>query len=206
MLSLIAREIRDNVVSVALPCLVGLIIIALTIWFGFFRMGGGLVVPWVMLTPLLLVTLCGLGSSQMYSDRAHRISSLLATQGVTRNRILAARILVGVLTALAAVLPAAVVAVIALWLILPLMPLFAGLITEIAVTLLLAAVACHGTGLLVGWTTSRAWLLAGNLLLVAFVIALVAIKGFGPDVMGLLALFIGATWLRTWHKFSSASL
>jgi hypothetical protein len=203
---LVMREIRDNIVSVVASCLVGVIIIVLAFFFGLFRKGGGTLVPWVPCTPALWLALCGLGISQMYGDRANRISSLLSTQGVTRNRIFCARVLAGALTVLASLIPALVGTLVLLWVAQAPLEFFQRMTVDVSITLLLAALACYCIGLLVGWTTSKGWPLVGGLFLMALVGSLIAIKGFGPATMGLLLLFIGAILLRTWHKFTSASL
>jgi hypothetical protein len=66
--------------------------------------------------------------------------------------------------------------------------------------------ACHAVGLLIGWTSSRARLIAGFVCLMLLLPSLVVIKGFGPWVVALLALLILAVWGRIWHTFTSASL
>jgi ABC-type transport system involved in multi-copper enzyme maturation permease subunit len=161
MLSLIVREIRDNIVSVALPCLVSALGITLAIVFSFSQVRGGVLPPISLVMPILLLAFCGLGASQAYGDRANRVSSLLATLGVTRNRIFAARVLAGLLTVLVALTPLVVTTILLLWMFTPPLEFYGRMVVEISLTVLLAAVACYGAGLLVGWTTSKAWLLAG---------------------------------------------
>ncbi len=206
MLSLIAREIRDNIVSVALPCLVGALGVTLAIVFSLSRVRGGVLPVTIMFTSVLLLAFCGLGASQAYGDRANRISSLLATLGVTRNRIFAARVLAGLLTVLVSLVPLAVTTIVLLWMFAPPLEFYARMVVEISLTVLLAAVACYLAGLLVGWTTSKAWLLAGSVLLLLSLVSLIVIKGFGPGAMAILLLFIGATLWYAWHTFTSASL
>ena len=206
MLSLIGREIRDNIVSVALPCLVSALGMTLVIVFSVSRAGGGVLPPAILVMPILLLAFCGLGASQTYGDRANRISSLLATLGVTRSRIFAARVLAGLLTVLVSLTPLLVTTILLLWMFVPPLEFYGRMVVEISLTALLAAVACYGAGLLVGWTTSKAWLLAGCVLLLLSLASLVVIKGFGPGVMAILLLFIGATLWYAWHTFTSASL
>ncbi|MCL5278902.1 MAG: hypothetical protein M1376_03220 [Planctomycetes bacterium] len=206
MLTLIAREIRDNIVSVALPCLVSALGITVAVIFAFSRGNGGTFPVTIMFTPILLLAFCSLGASQAYGDRANRISSLLATLGITRNRIFAARVLAGLLIVLICLVPLAVTTIFLLWRFAPPLEFYGRMVAEISLTVLLAAVACYFAGLLVGWTTSKAWLLAGCVLLLLSLASLVVIKGFGPAAMALLALFLGATLWYTWHTFTSASL
>jgi ABC-type transport system involved in multi-copper enzyme maturation permease subunit len=206
MLSLIAREIRDNIVSVALPCLVSAIGITVAIIFALSRVWEGAFPPTILFVPLLLLAFCALGASQACSDRTNRISSLLATLGVTRNRIFAARVLAGLLTVLVSLVPLVVTTIVLLWVFAPPLEFYGRMVVEISLTVLLAAVACHLAGLLVGWTTSKAWLLAGSVLLLLSLVSLVVIKGFGPEAMAILLLFIGAAFWYAWHTFISASL
>jgi ABC-type transport system involved in multi-copper enzyme maturation permease subunit len=205
MLSLIVREIRDNIVSVALPCLVSAMGITLAVIVAFSGVKGGIVAFTGPFITILLLAFCGLGASQAYGDRANRISSLLATLGVTRNRIFAARVLAGLLTVLVALVPLIVTTILLLWMFVPPLEFYGRMVVEISLTALLAAVACYGAGLLVGWTTSKAWL-AGSVLLLLPLVSLVAIKGFGPEAMAILLLVIGATLWYAWHTFTSASL
>ena len=206
MLSLIAREIRDNIVSVALPCLASALGITLAIIFALSRANGGAFPVTIMFTPILLLAFCSLGVSQAYGDRANRISSLLATLGITRNRIFAARVLAGLLIVLVCLVPLVVTTILLLWRFAPPLEFYGRMVVEISLTVFLAAVACYFAGLLVGWTTSKAWLLAGSVLLLLSLVSLVVIKGFGLGAMALLLLFIGATLWYAWHTFTSASL
>jgi ABC-type transport system involved in multi-copper enzyme maturation permease subunit len=206
MLTLIAREIRDNLVSVALPCLVSALAVILAVALALYGMEHDSWAPLALLLPVLLLAFCGLGASQMYGDRTNRISSLLSTLRVTRRRIFAARVLAGVLTILVSLVPLVVTAALVLWAFVPAMGFYRRMGVEIALTVLLTAIAFHAIGLLIGWTTSKAWLLAGNVLLMVLVLSLVAIKGFGPDALALLLVFIGAALLRAWQMFASASL
>jgi len=212
VLTLIAREIRDNIVSVVLPCLVSIAGIAVTIVFALapFRQALGIQGSFLVFTsltiPVLFLAFGGLGASQAYGDRANRISSLLATLGVTRNRIFAARVLAGLLAVLVALVPLAVTSIVLLRMVMPPLEFYGRMVVEIPLTLFLAAAACYVTGLLAGWTTSKSWLLAGNVLLPLFPASLVVIKGFGPEAMAVLLLFIVATLGYAWHTFTSASL
>ena len=206
MLSLIWREIRDNIVGVVTPCLAGVIMIALAVHITVSQGVPHIVAPLGMLTFVLLIGFCALGAAQMYGDRANRISSLLSTRGVTRRRIFAARVLVGVLTVLVSFVPVALTITILLWMSVPFLVFYWRLIVGLSVTAILMGIACHCIGLLIGWTTSKAWLLVGNLLLAALLVSLVWIKGFGPDVAVLLLLLIGAMLVRVWRTFAAASL
>ncbi len=209
MLTLIRREAYDNLMYLVGLCLVTAMLISLLILAAYEEIQGlqeGYVVPLGLLIFMLLIGFCALGAAQMYGDRANRVSPLLTTLAVTRNQILAARVLTGLLAVLVVLLPVVVTGVILLRTFVPPLEFYRRMVVEVSVTLALAACACHSAGLLIGWTTNRVRLLVGTVLLVAAVVSLLWIKGFGPGVMGVLLLFIGATLGRTWHTFTSSSL
>ncbi len=206
MLSLITREIRDHLVYVLACCFLGLFTIGIMIC-GY----AWLIVPEVygfpvLLTPVLFLGLAALGTAQMYTDRAHRISALLSTLAVTRHHILAARVIVGLLALLVVLAPALVAALVLLALANVPAALYSRVIWEVPATVALAGFACYCVGLEVGWTTNKTWLVTGNLLLVALVTSLVFTKGFGLGAMLLLLLFVAAMLVHIWHRFTSASL
>jgi len=206
VLSLIGREIRDHIVFVLAPFVVGVSMMALAIHQSLKESGLSFIAPLIPMMCLCVFTFCILGATQMYGDRVNKVSALLGTLAVTRNRILVARVLVGLLTVLATIVPLVVVVLVLMRLFLPGAEFWYRMIAEISVTLALAGFACYCVGLLVGWTTSRVWLIAGNMLLVSVLLSLLYIKGFGPDVMAVLLLCIVAMLLRTWQTFTSASL
>jgi len=206
VLSLIGREIRDHIVFVLAPCVVGLVVISLAIRSFMGDMGMSFVAPLIPMMSVCVFTYCVLGATQMYGDRTHKVSALLGTLAVTRNRILVARVLVGVLTILASLAPLVVTTVILLRLFVPEARFWYRMIGEVSATVALTGFACYCAGLLIGWTNSRAWLIAGNPLLLVVIVSLVYVKGFGPEVMVVLLVLIVAMLLRTWHKFTSASL
>jgi hypothetical protein len=206
VLTLITREIRDNILYTLAPCTVSVMAIGCMIYASFARIGtAAIIYP----TLLLLVSFVGftvLGAAQMYSDRVNRISSLLSTLAVTRHRILAARVLVGILAVLLATVPVMVTTVILLRLFVPPLEFYRRMVMEISLTAVLMGIACYFVGLLVGWTANRAWLLLGGSILLILCVSLVGVKGFGPEAMLILLVFGTAALVRTWHKFTSVSL
>jgi hypothetical protein len=206
MLSLIMREVRDHLVYILACCFLSLFMIGIMICGYVWRITGAVYIFPALLTPVLFLGLAALGAAQMYTDRANRISALLSTLTVTRSRILAARVAVGVLALLVVLAPALVAAVVLLTLAAVPVPLYSRMIWEIPATVALAGFACYCVGLAVGWTTNKAWLIVGNLSLTALVTSFVFSKGCGVDVMLLLLLFVAAMLAHTWHKFTSASL
>jgi hypothetical protein len=147
-----------------------------------------------------------LGTAQMCGDRANRVSTLLSTQAVTRNHILVARILAGVVALLVAMVPGLVACVLLLRLRFSPLDFYSRMIWDVSIVLTLLGLACHGAGLLIGWTNSKAKVMAGFTCLLLLLASLVVIKGFGLSAMLVLALAIAVFWGRTWHTFTSASM
>jgi len=206
MLKLIAREIRDHSVYFHSCCILSAVILATVICMIVYGIVGTGVLIACMVAGLLFLGFGALGVGQMYADRANRVSTFLSTQAVTRNRILIARILVGVLTVVVTLVPAIVAGVILLKLKKPPLEFYSQMVWDISVALLLAGLACHSLGLLIGWTGSKARLIAGFPCLMLLLLSLVVVKGFGPSTAVLLALLILVVWGRIWHTFTSTSL
>ena len=206
MLSLIAREIRDNLVGVTLPFIISAGTIGLMVYAFFWDIGDGAFVIPALLMLLSFVAFCGLGAGQMYGDRANRVSALLATLAATRNRIFVARVIVGAVTVCAALVPVALAVVVLLNLHVVHLEFHVRTILEVSITAVLVGFACYCIGLQVGWTTSKARLFFGSILLTAVVTSIIWAKGFGPWTMLLLLLFIAATLVHAWHTFTSTSL
>jgi ABC-type transport system involved in multi-copper enzyme maturation permease subunit len=206
MLTLIGREIYDNLVYVVGLCLGSAMIVTLLVCESFWDMQEAVFVFPGILLLVMLLGFCALGAAQMYGDRANRISSLLSTLAVTRGQIFAARVLVGVLTILASLAPGIGMAIVLLRAFGTPLEFFHRMIVEISLAIILTGLACYCVGLMVGWTANKAWLAAGSLSLFALMATLVWIKGFGVEVMLILLLSIGAMLLRTWQTFTSAPL
>jgi hypothetical protein len=206
MLTLIRREIRDNSLYVLTPCVLSLMTVGVLVYV-FLSGVRGAAIPFGGL--MLLVLLLGfgvLGAAQMYGDQTRRISSLMTTLATTRDRIFAARVLVGVLAVLAALGPIILAGVILLQLYLPPFAFYRGMVVEISATTLLAGLTCYAVGLLAGGMTSRAGVLAGTLGLLTLCVSLLAVKGFGPEAMLVLAALSAALLVRGRHQFTVASL
>jgi len=206
MLTLIAREIRDNSVHFGACCVISEIIVAAIVCMILYGVVGAGVLIMYMFGGLLFLDFGVLGAAQMYGDRANRVSTLLSTQAVTRSRILIARVLTGVVIILISLIPAIIASVILLKLRKPPLEFYSQMVWDISIILVLTALACHAMGLLVGWTASRARLILGFVCLIVLLASLVVVKGFGPSAMAVLALLIAAIWGRIWHTFTSTSL
>ena len=155
---------------------------------------------------LALLTCCSMGITQVYTDRANKISPFLATLAVTRGQILTARCIVGVLAILTLLVPIAVAVVVLLSKFLPPITFYWRAIVEVFVTVFLGALACYCLGLLIGSTTRKLLLVAGCLAVPPAVMALVVVKGCGYQVMTVLGLLILACLVRIVTKLSSTPL
>jgi hypothetical protein len=207
VLNLIRRELNDHLLYVLVPCVIsiGLVWIAIYVML-WSAMAEVIVVTALIGIPALLIGYCGLGASQMYGDRVHRISTLLCTLAVTRNQVFAARVVVGTATVLATVVSLTIAAAVVPRLSERLVEFPSVWLVQTSMAIALAGFACYCMGLLVGWTTSRVWLLLGGMLLLALAMSLIVIKGFGIGAVAVLLLFIAASLGVAWHRFTSTSL
>jgi hypothetical protein len=206
MLTLIRRELYDHISYLILALLISFIIIGMVI----------LMVLWDMpeasfaLATFVAVGLLGifsfLGTAQMYSDRANRISALLATLAVTRSRVLAARVLAGAIVIVLSFLPVAIAAVALLHTLVPPLAFYWRMILEVGTTMVLLGFACYCAGLSVGWTGNKVLLLAADLVLFVLIVPVFLVKGFGIEAIVILLLLVGAMLLRTWKSYATVSL
>lgn len=206
MLTLIKRELQDHAVHIVLAALicVGMVgQVILTTYWGVAGVGLGIDAAAMV---ILLVLFCMLGAAQMYTDRANRVSALLATLAVTRTRILAARVLAGAAIILAMLVPLLITAVAILYVTGAPLALYWGTIAEVSTAVVLTSLACYCVGLLMGWTTNKAIPAVSALFGILLIMLLVVVKGFGISAMVLLLLFSIASLLRVWYWFTSVSL
>ncbi len=209
MLALIKREIQDHIlyfIAAIISTVVWVALLSVAAYnLGDIESGilAALSIPTLL---ILVIVFSAMGVTQMYLDRNRRISAFLSVLPVTRNRILGARIITGILAILIVLLPVTIAAGVLCRLLLPPVLIYAGVIGEIATTVFLLLFACHCLGLLTGWTPSKITPTFGALGLNLILFTLVIIKGFDPQIRLLLVLVIAACLIRTWHKFASTSL
>ena len=215
MLTLIKREIRDHIVYLILAASLAVIFILVSFpivsQFGSITEASnnvmgipvGIGVPVVT---VVIIGICGLGAAQMYSDRTRKISAFLSTLAVSRNRILLARILTGILVILTLLVPLVITAVILLRLYVSPVLIYPGMVFEIFVTVFLMAFACYCIGLQIGWNSNAVTPTLGALFLTGILVPLIIVKGFGLQIVVILVLFIIASLIRTWHTFMTTSL
>ena len=205
MFTLIKREIEDHVVNFLLAVVISATMVGLLVYFALteFEAALELLLP---MGVLALLACCSMGITQVYTDRANKISPFLATLAVTRGQILTARCIVGVLAILTLLVPAAVAAVVLLSKFLPPIAFYWRAIVDVFATAFLGALTCYCLGLLIGSTTRRLLLVGGCLAVPPAVLVLVVAKGFGTQVMIVLGLVILASLVRVATKLSSTPL
>ena len=212
MFTLIKREIEDNIVYFIGAAILSGILIFLSILAISANEASEPVVfvgLWVPAIIVLIIGLAGMGVSQMYTDRNRRISAFLCGLPVTRGQILAARIITGILAILTFLVPLTITAVVLLRLFAQPVLIYSeysGFIFDIFIVIFLMSFACYCIGLQTGWTSSRITPTLGGVVLAFVLVPLILVKGFGLHIVVILLLFIIASLIRTWHRFTSTSL
>lgn len=209
MFTLIKREIRDHTVYFLAAAILTAILIAMAIFMAY-QIGRGESVVYIGLSlpviVILMIGFSGMGISQMYTDRARKISAFLSILLVSRNQILLARIVTGILAILTVFLPLIATCMALRYLFAPPIPVLSGIIYDIFTVVFLVGLACYCLGLMTGWTTSKIVPAIACLVLTFIFTSLIIIKGFGPCAKGILILFIVACLTRAWQNYTSTSL
>jgi ABC-type transport system involved in multi-copper enzyme maturation permease subunit len=218
MFTLIKREIREHIVYFIGAAVLSAIFIVITISIisryepsqrkdydsvdsEFFSVAFG--VPTVA---IVVIGICGLGVSQMYLDRSRKISAFLSTLAVSRDAILLAKIITGILVILTLLVPVTVTAVVLLRLFVPPVLIYPGIIFEIFIAVFLMAFSCYCIGLQTGWTSGKVTPTLGGIVLAGIFVPLILIKGIGLQIVVILVLFIIASLIRIRHTFMTTSL
>ena len=211
MFTLIKREIEDHIAYFLGAAVSSAALIAISISLIYYYdpkkppvFSIGLGIPSVLI--VIMVGLCGMGVTQMYTDRTRRISAFLSALPVTRGQILAAKIFTGILAILTLLVPLTVTAVVLLRLFTPSIPMYPGLIFDMFIVTFLMSFACYCLGLLTGWTSGKITPTLGGVALSFVLVPLILIKGFGLHIVVILLLFIIASLVLTRHNFTSTSL
>jgi hypothetical protein len=206
MLTLIGRELQDHLAYLLVASLSSIIMIVITVCMVLWSAEEDALAFAVLLTVGLFGVFYTLGIAQMYTDRANRLSPLIATLAVTRSRILTARVLTGGLVILLTLVPPVIAAILLLHYFAPPLAFYWRIVVEVSAAVVLTGFACYCMGLLIGWSTSKVRLVGGALLLLPLVVPIALVKGAGPEAVALLLLLVVASLLRVWHEFTSVSL
>ena len=208
MLTLIKRELIDNIAILLLAAFVPAIIIIIVVkevLTGLAQPPIG--IPVIMAKVLWSYLFCGAvvattgGAAQMHDDNQRKVSTFLSALATTRGRILIARIVVGVMLILIMFVPLVVADVILLRVFARLAPLDTDFLVRSFASILATFVCCYAIGLQSGWRSSKLMALLFSLALSAALILVVTIKGFGTESIVILVLFALASLIRTWTRF-----
>ncbi|MHC4214771.1 MAG: hypothetical protein ACYSWP_15520 [Planctomycetota bacterium] len=82
-------------------------------------------------------------------------------------------------------------------------PIYQGFAGEIFIASFLMVFASYCLGLQMGWSSEKLAPALGAVIFTIILGTLVAVKGFGPELWILLLIFIAASLIRTWQKFTS---
>jgi ABC-type transport system involved in multi-copper enzyme maturation permease subunit len=212
MFALIKREIRDHVVFFYGAIILSAVLVGTSI-----SMFDGSRNRWIRTddsvagigmgaAAIIVLGLFGMGAVQMDTDRARRISAFISTLPVGRSRILLAKIFAGILAILVSLVPAALAVTILIGIYTPPVPLYSAMILEVFAGMFLAAFACYCIGLQAGWSAGRVGPVLAGLGSTCILASIILIKGFGPEITVVLAVFIVASLIRIWHHFTSTPL
>lgn len=157
---------------------------------------------------LILLLFCAIGVTQMYLDRQRKISSFLTMLAVSREKILIAKIITGVITIFITLLPLIIITVI----------IFSRIERDMGIVVnrasigqflklaFLLSLACYFLGLQYGWSQRRFFPSMGSFGLSLILISLVLIKGLSMQTAILLIAVILCSLILAWHKFMSTEV
>ncbi len=208
MFTLIIREIEDNRLFFIGALILAIIFSGLFFWMlynGAYDDVTFAALPfWNAMFGMLIFS--GMGAVQMYLDRRRKISALLATLAVSRNKIFAARVIAGILLVFIGLIPLLEITVTAV-LARSVEPAHSVrlLYPEISIPVFLLGFACYCIGLQAGWTSNQLTAALGALGLSFILFSVILIKVFGWEIYAILVFLISACLIRAWYKFSTAA-
>jgi hypothetical protein len=210
MLTLIKREIEDNI-AYFLGIIAASMLFTFTIIIMAFNKGSeesAVLLPSLYIPVIFFVFIgvCNIGVSQMYLDKTRKISAFLSTLPVSRNQILAARLITGIL-AILILLAAPFISFQALldnfeWF----QPAYKFIVFEITLTAFLLCLGVYSTGLMLGFNSNKVYSTLGNIVLNVCLITLIIIKGLGIELQIILIVYIASCLIYTWRKFNTTAL
>lgn len=214
MFALLKKELDDLTIAFALAAIIVTVtlgIVISSIVFGdSYTIPIGIPVPMLQVFFLLIgvvpiaMTVCG--GLQMQADRSKKISAYLATLATTRQRILIARIIAGVVLIICFITPFAIADVILLTRIPSLVPIDSQLLRNFFITSFLMNFAGYFLGLSMGWNWAKRGPAIGSIAMIVLIESIVLFKGFGCETWTLLALIAAVCLIKTCLKFTSTPL
>ena len=214
MLALIKREIEDNLIFFIIAAIIAIVFILIPIYsvlsdemrkipIGIPISMYGVFWFLFLFVPLICTAF---GAQQTYTDRSKKISTFLATMATTRQRILTAKIITGLLWICVIIVPLVIAATVLLRVFRPIVPADASFLIKLFITLFLIYLACYCLGLQMGWNTNKFFPILGSIAVTPVLISIIIIKGFGIDTALILLLLAAASMLRVWQKFMTTPL
>ena len=159
--------------------------------------------------PVVLIFILGstaMGVSQMRMDKNKKISAFLSTLAVTRDKILWAKIISGILAILLFFIPLLFMAAFLYKFFFPPVTILQSIFFNVYKVIFLISLSCYCIGLQTGWNSSRLIPTLGGLFLTCIFLTIIFVKGFSEELSVLLILFIIASLVRIRYRFISTSL
>lgn len=211
MFTLIKREVEDHIVYFTAAIVFSLVISLMMILSSYNKGGSeefGVVFSlfYFLLSAVVIIGLCALGTSQMYTDRNRKISAFLSTLPVSRNQILAARIITGLLAVLVLLAAPAITTKILLRSLSAEKAMIEQLSLDIFSMLFLAGFGIYCTGLMCGFSSSKIVPTLGSLVLSVVLLTIIIIKGPGTEAGLILSVYITSCLVYTWRRFNTTAL
>ncbi len=207
MYTLIKREIEDHIIYFLGALILSLVFTGLIATKGY---GGepieglGIILAAIGITlACATIVICALGMSQMHTDKNRKISAFLSTLPVSRNQILAARVISGLLALLVLLAAPAITVEILLSTIRLEQAVYKYFTVEIFSTLYLLGLGIYCTGLMCGFSSSKIVATLGNLVLSVVLMTIILIKGPGVESSIILLVYVSASLAYTWRKFNT---
>jgi len=207
MYTLIKREIEDHIIYFLGALILSLLFTASIAAKGF----GGEPVEGLRTTLAAIgitlacatIVICALGMSQMHTDKNRKISAFLSTLPVSRNQILAARVITGLLALLVLLAAPAITVEILLSTLRQEEAIYKYFTVEIFSAVYLLGLGVYCTGLMCGFSSSKIVATLGSLVLSVVLLTIILIKGPDIETLIILLVYVSASLAYTWRKFST---
>lgn len=214
MWTLIKREVKDNIIMFLLAIILSGICEAIVVS-GFLRsyiqyIPVGIPITAYAIFPFFIISLSLLatvtGGTQMYLDKNKKVCAFLGTRAVTRRKLLSAKLVVGVIWLIVALLPLTGAEFILFQIKPRLIPVDYSLLIRIYTTTGLCALCCYLLGSNLGLERNRIIAILAGGFLTLVLISLIIIKGFGAETMLIYSLMSVVLGIRAWKIFMTIPL
>jgi ABC-type transport system involved in multi-copper enzyme maturation permease subunit len=139
----------------------------------------------------------------MHTDKNRKISAFLSTLPVSRNQILAARVITGLLALLVLLAAPAITVEILLSTLRQEEAVYRYFTVEIFSAVYLLGLGVYCTGLMCGFSSSKIVVTLGSLVLSVVLLTIILIKGPDIETLIILLVYVSASLAYTWRKFST---